>query len=270
MKVLCFCMSCLNNSSVPCLSFDIFPLTERNAYLLECPNGGLTITSLQNHKFEILSEMGLLCFHNGDYDLCVLRLHTALERFYELCAKVVYFEVCGGFSDFSKVFEPMKNNSESQRGAFHFAVAVSEAIGKKTWPKIDNLSNLGALRNKVIHAGKLPTRDEALKHGEVITNFMQEIIDFLKVNKDEIWKYVCADEIRLATIEQNEIKSKHIGKEVATATGTVHAQLSLATGRSPKRSFVDLAAAAKEAEQQFDEMCKSLTAFSLPVSFSKP
>lgn len=78
--------------------------------------------------------------------------------------------------------EKVSSQSERQLGAFIFLFTQHF----KTKPELLH-DNLVKLRNEVIHKGKIPTKDEAIKYGqeilELITGYLKKLIQ----NKDLIY-----------------------------------------------------------------------------------
>jgi len=164
-----------------------------------CKNGHKFAHIIQQHKFELLSQMAVLAIHDGYYRDAIVSFSACLERLREF----FYFVSClkSGISieQYAKSWKPMANQSERQLGAF-IASFVFETGSAPT-----SLSTKWqGVRNDVVHKGKFADREMALDFGQEITNLANEIITVLNTNdfKEHI--------MNATRIQSNEKLSKYV------------------------------------------------------------
>lgn len=246
--VICSCMVCQRQNGIPCLQFERKRLTESNLYEFECSSGAVTISILQQRKFEILSELALINFAQNDFSGCCGKLYTAFERFLEFCQKLVLIE--NGIVDHQELsyWKDVKSNSERQLGAFLFARELSSKMGQQLWPSTPKLSALSEFRNKIVHQGHFANEEETEDFGQKILGFMFYTIRFMKDHKQDalqrtVSSYIQADYKRaLKRLEVLNIKDSEKG----IATRSVMLRVSL-TGEVPEQ--FSMKALASEADQ---------------------
>lgn len=156
-----------------------------------CSRGHKSVTVLQQQKFEVLFDIGANAILDGYYREAVSSFTSSLERFYEFCIKALCEKKKVESSVFSKAWKEISNQSERQLGAFIF-LWTSEF---RQMPEL--LSNKDSeFRNGVIHKGKIPTKEEALKYGNTILNIIRPKIEQLQSS--------CPNEI--STVISNHIR----------------------------------------------------------------
>ena len=143
----------------------LLELRDDGAYLGTCSRGHEIAFALQSLRHEMLYEAGgvaLVCGFNRE---AISTMATALERFYEF-AIFVFAEHRGvSQADVEKAWKGIGGNSERQIGAFLFLYLT--ALGKP-YAGIDQ--KMTALRNEVVHKGKIPTREQTLAFAEYVFN----------------------------------------------------------------------------------------------------
>lgn len=154
-------------------------------YEATCPEGHTTYTLLQQLLFEILFDIGAYAITDGYYREAVSSFTASLERFYEFYAKVISLKY--GVSDESheSSWKHVSKQSERQLGAYIFLYTLEN----KTSPEL--LSNKSIeFRNNVIHKGKIPSKDEAIKYGNSILNLVNPVLYALKKQDPEFIQQV--------------------------------------------------------------------------------
>lgn len=137
-------------------------------YEFKCCFGHETTTLLQQQKFEVLFEIGAHAIIDGYYREAVSSFTSSLERFYEFALRVFLEKASKSDELFQSCWKAVASQSERQLGAFVFLWASN--FGKP--PEL--LSNATVhFRNEVIHKGKIPTREEALRYGNSVLDLLR-------------------------------------------------------------------------------------------------
>lgn len=161
-------MACYKHDKKHCGFFEEQPLRNSNAYLFECHRGRNTLCILNNFRFEILCEMAATAFVREEYDSCVARFYTAFERFEEVQIKIILYEL-GITEDAAEgVWKRLRNSSVMQAGAAAIGRAISNQNAQVEWPEISRTKRekLSSLRNKVVHDGFFPSREQTISFAD--------------------------------------------------------------------------------------------------------
>ena len=150
-------------------------MRDNGYYEFKCSLGHESKYILQNQKFEILFEIGGHAILDGYYREAISSFTSSLERFYEFAIRVILESVTESDNLFQSVWRSMNNQSERQFGAF---VALW-ATNFREPPNLLSLSSVN-FRNKVIHKGKVPTREEAIDYGNSIIKVVVPNMVFLR------------------------------------------------------------------------------------------
>lgn len=150
------------------LYFDMQNVNDSGVYEYECPSGHKNIASLQNWKYEVLFEMGVNAYLDEYYREAVVNFATALERFYEYSILVFCYYSNISKEEIDKMWKDVSNQSERQLGAYCFLYLQS----LKRNPEIfkDKVVNF---RNKVVHKGYIPSREECFNYGKKVAEYIQ-------------------------------------------------------------------------------------------------
>jgi len=134
----------------------------------------VTITLLQQQKFELLFEIGAFAITDGYYREAVSSFTSSMERFYEFFIKVVFADK--GIPETSVVdsWKKVTKQSERQLGAFIFL--YTSEFGESPKVLVDKEVQF---RNEVIHKGKIPSRQEALNYGQVVLDLVRPVLQKL-------------------------------------------------------------------------------------------
>jgi hypothetical protein len=157
-------MECQVETGAPNFSsFAYVNIPESGVIEIACERGHRTATIIQETKFEILSEMGVRGIVNESYRDAVSSFATSIERLYE------YFIVAAcrkrGIPPeiFATTWKPMASLTERQIGAFLATFLLDTGQTAKLLPP-----KQVEFRNAVIHKGRFPTREEAIKFGQAM------------------------------------------------------------------------------------------------------
>lgn len=162
MRILSSCVHCLIKDGVPSgLFFE--ELQDSGLYRLTCPNGHETIACLQNMKFEVLFELALHAILDGYYREAVSSFTSSMERFFEFYVKLDCSRHGVSEAATGDAWKEVASQSERQLGAFIFSYlsATGQAPKLLSKPHVE-------LRNRVIHKGQIPTKEEAIRFGEAV------------------------------------------------------------------------------------------------------
>ena len=183
MKLLLLCPKCQNNR--------LSELTDNNHYVLDCKCGETTKIWLQNPKYELLFESGVLALCDGYKREAISSITASLERFYEICIKTICFDLeCNDI--FHQSWKEMGRSSERQLGAYIFTYSLRF----KETPKILS-RKLTEFRNDVIHNGKFPSFDEVLEYLEQVAIIISNVKEMLKTScKDKEICVLLQDAVR--------------------------------------------------------------------------
>lgn len=140
-----------------------------------CSEGHENIIIIASHRYEILYLIGCRALIDGYYREAISSFSASLERIYEVFIKAKLISEGMSKDEIEQtVWKHVSSQSERQLGAFIFLFTQHF----KTQPEL--LPNdLVKLRNEVIHKGKIPTKDEAIKYGqkilELITGYLKKL-----------------------------------------------------------------------------------------------
>lgn len=162
-------MQCLQEFGKPTEEFSRVEFRDDGRYEIKCSFGHETTTILQQQKFEVLFDIGAHAILDGYYREAVSSFTSSLERFYEFSLRV-FLEKSSKTDDalFQNCWKKVAPQSERQIGAFVFLWASNF----QEPPEL--LSNAQvAFRNEVIHKGKIPTGEEAIKYGDSVLDILR-------------------------------------------------------------------------------------------------
>lgn len=162
MRLTLSCMQCLQENGRPGGASQI-EVRDDGCYMATCPSGHRTVTVLQQHKFEVLFEIGAHAILDGYYREAVSSFTSSLERFYEYTIRILLEKSSGSDDLFQAAWKNVSNMSERQLGAFIFLWSNHFKENPLLLP-----TGLITFRNEVIHKGKIPSREEAVKYGDAV------------------------------------------------------------------------------------------------------
>lgn len=210
-------MKCLQEYGEPSGEFTRVEFKDDSYYELTCSSGHTTATVLQQHKFEILFDIGAHAILDGYYREAVSSFTSSLERFYEFSIRVI-LEKCSESDDlFLAAWKKVSSQSERQLGAFIFLWASMF----KEDPSLLS-QGMTTFRNEVIHKGKIPTKEEAMKYGDAV---LEAIIPKMKALQE-----VLPDQVGSSIFRQIGGGAKKAGKDIQMATMCASTIVSLSNG----------------------------------------
>jgi hypothetical protein len=203
MKITLDCMTCLAHPESLQLPWPraMKDLEESGIYEFECEFGHRTVFCLDNPRFQLLFDLGLRAILDGYYREAVSAFASALERFHETYVRIVAEAAGTPAEAFNASWKQMKKQSERQLGAFVVLYTVQE---KEVPPLLDSHKEI-PFRNDVIHAGKFPTRDEAIDFGQAVNLILDKVIRRLRGSHDQAVK-------RFAEKYRDEIRARAGGR----------------------------------------------------------
>ncbi|KXB30773.1 hypothetical protein AT959_08555 [Dechloromonas denitrificans] len=161
-------MQCFQELGRPTDEFSHVGFRDDGRYEIKCSLGHETATVLQQQKFEVLFDIGAHAILDGYYREAVSSFTSSLERFYEFALRVFLEQASKSEELFQNCWKKVANQSERQLGAFVFLWASN--FGES--PEL--LSNPQvSFRNEVIHKGKIPTSEEAVRYGNSVLGVLR-------------------------------------------------------------------------------------------------
>jgi hypothetical protein len=232
-------MQCLREAGKPADEATSVELRDDGLYKITCPHGHVTLTALQQQKFEVLFDLGAMALLDGYPREAVSSIAASLERFFEFYVQVVSLKRGISIDEFRTAWEPLSRRSEGQFGAFLLVYLIEN--GRPLQPVISDVKpkilgqktpslSWAAFRNNVIHKGYIPSSDEVILYGDLIYKFINQLIEELRVN--------CAEAIHKATFSHIHRAVKHAdGKPIVTMG--IPTLISLARGDKPASNLKD-------------------------------
>ncbi|CAJ0866554.1 hypothetical protein AMST5_01871 [freshwater sediment metagenome] len=181
MKIKLACAQCFEQSlgddaaSIPSSVFFSEIIREDGLYRGKCPRGHDFQIRVQTLPHEMLFEIALNAIEDGYYREAVSSFAASVERFYEFSIRTL--AKAYGVDDLvtEAGWDEISAQSERQLGAFIF---LSVASFKELPTLLPNRKV--KFRNKVIHKGCLPNRQEAIDFGAACYEVIQDGIQKLK------------------------------------------------------------------------------------------
>lgn len=181
MQIQYFCPDCfqerVKNKDVLGLSNTSFSieLTDNCIMTYECPNGHKGIFIIQNPKFEILFDFGILSYLEGYTRESVSSLIASYERFLEFATKIFSKRLGMQYDLYKTLSENDMKFSERQMGAYYalYLACMHEM------PKLIK-HDTAHFRNNVIHSGYIPTQKEVEKFADKLLLLMLPVLNRIK------------------------------------------------------------------------------------------
>lgn len=175
MKLMMKCTRCTYENPNQDTQLIMVEIQDDNLYRLTCPLGHQEITLLLHQKFEILFEVGATAIIDGYHREAVSAFSACLERFHEYYIQVICCHHNIPDVEFSNAWKLIGNLSERQLGGF-ISLFLLE---RKQCPQHLIQTSI-QFRNDVIHKGKFPTKDEAMKFGKEVLQIVNTLLFQLK------------------------------------------------------------------------------------------
>lgn len=160
-------------------------------YKGQCPVGHEVLLATQTLRHEMLFEVALNAIIDGYYREAVASFYASAERYYEFVIRVLARKTAMPDNVLRKAWKYVAAQSERQLGAY--ILLYASCYGKMpTLPKTKTTE----LRNKVIHRGILPTREQAIEFGKDIYSVIQDGVrqlrtdDLTHVNNEMVGQFI--------------------------------------------------------------------------------
>lgn len=195
MKLRINCMQCSQEQGQPTLDFQSVEIRDDGLYSSTCNNGHTTLTVIQEQKFEVLFDFGVMALIDGYPREAVTGFAASLERFYEFYVFTTCLKHDIELAEFQKTWKQVANQSERQFGAYLFAYLMDHNGGNAPViddekPDLDGISRKSTktwkeFRNAVVHKGYVPSFSEAIAYGNIVYLHLNELILDLKERSGE-------------------------------------------------------------------------------------
>lgn len=149
-------------------------LEEDNAYVETCRNGHTMKMSLQNVRYELLFESGIVAMLVGFHREAVSSVASALERFYEFGIEVFSIRAGIDVEMASKAWKLVGKQSERQFGAFAYLFLANlnrPFLEGSAW---SDYQDRARFRNGVIHEGRFPSRADTLDYAKSVFELIRD------------------------------------------------------------------------------------------------
>lgn len=190
MKLRFNCMKCQEVFEKPSEEFISLELTDDGIYPHICKHGHFTMTSIQQLKFEILFDIGINALLDGYPREAVATVASSLERFYEFYIDVICLKNNVSQELFKQAWNEVRKQSERQYGAYLFLQLIDDTSKTKLLTIYDESpegmkDTWSAFRNKVVHQGYIPPKEDAFKYIDMVYRHICQIISQLKHHNEK-------------------------------------------------------------------------------------
>ena len=207
MRMILNCFECQNTRGLPNIS--VAEYNDSGIFHQTCSNGHQSVTVSQEEKYALLFEIACHAINDGYYREAVSSFAASLERFFEYALRVLSTHSGTSPELFKACWKEVSNQSERQLGAFVFLWA-STFHEKPLTLTNDNT----AFRNRVVHKGEIPSKEDAVKFGEVVAAIIGPMQESLTSRASG-----ACEKIRFALIRELSEKAATPG---ATATASMN------------------------------------------------
>ena len=227
MKIRIACNICnIENASNP-KRYVYCSLSDKGLYQVCCSEGHESTVFIENHKFDILFESGILALIDGYGREAVSSIVSSLERFYELYIKVACLKNGIYFDKITESWKKIAIQSERQVGAYVFVYLLEN----KTCPKLLSDKSI-KFRNKVIHKGYIPSDEEVIKYAWNVAEMISSEYLRLKNNCNDLRQYTIGIDSIEAGVFEEECSDIVVQHESTFLTRIID------SGNIEKKSFV--------------------------------
>lgn len=176
MRVFIHCPSC-DVTTASQFTVELLPKNDC-VYEIECPRGHRFVANILYHEFQKLFEVAVNALADEYYREAVGSFAASYERFIELFIRIVMKANGTTDDEHAKGWKKISRQSERQLGAFIILFILEFG----TQPPL--LANTDIeFRNRVIHQGYFPTKEESLKYGRAVLNSIRQTIRVLYDSK---------------------------------------------------------------------------------------
>lgn len=174
MKIRVICPQCSSDGQA---RFFLESIRDDGLYTGKCPVGHNLLVATQTLRHEMLFEIALNAIRDGYYREAITSFTASAERFYEFAIRVFIKAAKVPDNVLEDAWKLISAQSERQFGAYIFLYVYR-------YSKSPNVlkNRLSELRNKVVHKGYLPTKEEAINFGKGVYELIQKTVQQLREN----------------------------------------------------------------------------------------
>ncbi|MEK4479968.1 hypothetical protein MKZ23_11095 [Paenibacillus sp. FSL R5-0876] len=197
-----------------------FVLTDSLSYVFTCNSGHKNVFLLNNHRYELLFQMGLNAYNDGYFREAVTNFAAAIERFHEFSIAVLSWEHSkgklliegdsGSFSydvidndfedEYKKAWKELARQTERQLGAY---IMLYLASFKRHPILISN--KWVTFRNEIVHKGVFPDQEKAIGYAKETFDYIKGKLLELKTEYPNSIQQVYSKEIEEYKKENSDI-----------------------------------------------------------------
>jgi hypothetical protein len=155
-------------------------IEEDNAYVGKCRNGHEMKMTLQNVRYELLFESGIVAMLIGFHREAVSSIAAALERFYEFALEVFTSRAGIDPADYDAAWKHVKKQSERQFGAFLMLFLTNFKKPFLVGGALGAYEKKVTFRNEAIHQGRFPSGDETKQYARYVFELIRDTRAALK------------------------------------------------------------------------------------------
>ena len=231
------CIKCFDQDGIQEPIFSYLEIGDSNIHEATCARGHTTLVALTQHKHEVLFEIGAMALADGYPREAIATIAAALERFYELCVRVICASRKIPEEQLDAAWHLVDAASERQFGSFIFSMLLwsneCPSVIDNQKPTLPNTSKNKTkawkeFRNAVIHKGLLPPEHVAIEYCELVYAHINQLTEKLTSEHGEEW-------LAQAQRQATEAQQKNSEKELVLYA--VPTTLFLARGTNAPGSF---------------------------------
>ncbi len=204
------------------------PVNDSGLYDVSCPNGHNSKTYIDNIDFEILFDYSINAIADGYYREAVSSFTSAMERYFEFFIKAILRNSKTEFTEIDKIWKLISKQSERQLGAYITLYAQTF----NGLPLLLSSNKEVPFRNKVVHQGYIPTKQEAINFGNTTLKIIETSLLNLKKSFPELTKEVFNNYgyQRKSDLTLKELEKK-TGKKINVGGVNILTTISVMAGR---------------------------------------
>jgi hypothetical protein len=150
-------------------------LQDDDAYVGTCKNGHSVQFTLDNLRYEILYQSGIVALLFGFYREAVSSIAVATERFFEFASRAMLIHHGVEPAVVEEAWKHVKKQSQRQLGAFQFLYAATLRKPFREGKSRVTFDEQMSFRNNIIHLGELPPREEVVDYARYTFELIREI-----------------------------------------------------------------------------------------------
>jgi hypothetical protein len=155
-------------------------IEEDNAYVEKCRKGHTMKMALQNVRYDVLYESGIVATLVGFHREAVSSIAASLERFYEFAIEVFTLRAGVELAAYELAWKHVKKQSERQFGAFLLLYLVTFKKPFLESKALNMYDDAAKFRNDVIHQGRFPSQTETLAYARYVYELIRDTRSQLK------------------------------------------------------------------------------------------